>query len=554
MPSSFQSRDDLHAPEDSAPFQTVEPIRVLIVEDLEIVRLGLRLALNKAPGYDIVGESTEGRSALQMAVATKPDVILMDIGLPDLDGIEVTAQVKRQLPKTRIIMFTSHEDEVEIMGALGAGADGFCLKDAPFKDLAEAITAVMRGEKWMDGRLSNRASSRQPANNANALKESDIELLKLMEQGLSHEDMATQMNITTTALNLLIRRLIDKLLVVDNTRHPLEIVKKHLSTLLTHQETKVTRQMPKSDAQVVDTHEKAGKSEIREKIFQVTPTDETIDNRYHLLEPIGQGGIGIVYKGTHLLMERPVAIKILYPQCSSDLKVIKRFQQESRAVSALKHRNIVSVYDFGITDQGLPYLVMDYVAGDSLDHWMIKDGLTPYQYMDIFAQVCDALAATHMAGIVHCDLKPSNIMLDGNAKDGFVPKIVDFGLSRVLAGESDAQTRLTDSFEVTGSPLYMSPEQCEGGNLDYRTDIYSLGGVMYEAFTKKPTFDSTTPYQLFWQHINEMPKPFAEANPAVKLPPQLEAIVMRCLSKKPDARYISAMEIKNELARLLMNI
>jgi serine/threonine-protein kinase len=296
-------------------------------------------------------------------------------------------------------------------------------------------------------------------------------------------------------------------------------------------------------------------SVLAQKLDSSTPavlrTEGAFAGRYKIERVIGKGGMGVVYKARHLLMERTVAIKVLYPESASDLKAVAQFKKESQAASALKHHNIVSVYDFGVTEAGQPFLVMDYINGVSLDKlFQEKEHIEPLRHVDMFLQVCDGLAVTHTHGLVHCDLKPSNIMVEKDATGKDSIKIVDFGLAKVMPVSASVQARLTDAFEITGSPLYMSPEHCKGNTLDARSDIYSLGCIMYEAFTGKPVFDGASPYKVFSQHLIDDPLAFAVVQSGRQLPPEMETIVLKALKKNPDERYQSALELKHDLIQL----
>jgi eukaryotic-like serine/threonine-protein kinase len=522
----------------------LKPTTILVVDDSDLMRMGLTRVLNGTADFRVVGESGDGYKAVSSAMSLRPDVVLMDIGLPGIDGIEAARIIKEKLPLTRIIMFTGHEDVNETVAAFGAGADAYVLKDLSVDKLSNAIKSVMSGFSWIDSRvahcLNHNKINRNLAISAGFVDE-DIQLLKMIEQGLSAPDMADALRVSLEAVRVRIGKLIEKLFNADQTHKSIDKVRQQLAL------------------QFIDSINTSGgaqqRKRLQEQLISVEVLDEHIlDGRYKIESVIGKGGMGIVYSGLHLHMQRKVAIKVLYPHSSNDLKCIKRFQQESRAASALRHPNIATVYDFGLTPEGHPYLVMDYVDGDSLDHWIRnRGGLTLHQYLDIFMQVCDALAATHMAGLVHCDLKTSNIMIEGSVSVGFMVKLVDFGLAMAMPRDIDVQQQQTESFEVQGSPLYMSPEQCQGKKLDFRTDIYSLGCIMYEAFTGEPVFTCLTPYQLFSKHIYEAPISFAAANPEIRIPDKLESIVFRCLEKKPDARYISASAIKNDLRNVLMS-
>lgn len=269
-------------------------------------------------------------------------------------------------------------------------------------------------------------------------------------------------------------------------------------------------------------------------------------DRYEILGIIGDGGMGKVYKARHNLMKRVVAIKMLLPHLVQSAAALKRFQQEAQAASALNHPNILTVYDFGISDQGMPFLVMDYLEGTSLAALLQEQGaLSEERSIHIFSQACSALAHAHQKGVIHRDLKPANIMLiDYDGQTDFL-KIVDFGIAKLL--QPDGAEQLTHTGEVFGSPLYMSPEQCRGRELDPRSDIYSLGCVLYRTVTGKPVFAGRDPMECMYKQVNDLPSSFSTIVPELCLSDKLEAAIFRAIAKEADDRYNNMMEFREAL-------
>jgi len=271
-------------------------------------------------------------------------------------------------------------------------------------------------------------------------------------------------------------------------------------------------------------------------------------DRYLIMSVIGHGGMGVVYKARHELMDRIVAIKMLQSQLISDSMSVKRFQQEARAASKLKHPNVITLYDFGVSPTGQPYLVMDYLEGVSLADVIKKEGQVGVdRSVKIFAQACSALDHAHKQGVIHRDLKPGNIMLVEDDQDKDCVKVVDFGVAKLLWGGEEENQRLTQTGEVCGSPVYMSPEQCQGQKLDQRSDIYSMGVVMYEALTGRLPLLGKTMVDTMSKHISEMPQSFGVVRPDLYIPERLEAVVFKALAKDPAARLHSMEEFEQEL-------
>jgi DNA-binding NarL/FixJ family response regulator len=508
-----------------------EVIKILIVEDHQIIRIGLKLLLEQTENFLVVGEAEDGNAAVAKTLELRTDVVLMDIGLPGADGVEASFQIKRHFPQTRIIMLTSHETDDDILAAMGAGADGYCLKDVPAAQLAEAIRTVYHDGTWLDPRIAERLLQARKSTEGNALvigpelTAENLDLLCYVEQGLSNLEIATEMGLTLDQVKVKMREVLEVLFLSDNAHQSGKQLRKQFAAKL---------------GDVVFEHEQPA----------ILTIGDTFADKYLIKAQIGRGGMGRVYKALHLHTDRVVAIKVLLPQFASDRRVVRLFQEEARAASALVHHNTVQIYDFGITSEGQSFLVMDYIEGTSFETILRRDRvLDPHRFYSIFSQVCDALIAAHAKDIIHCDIKPSNVVLISSKNGADVVKIIDFGLAKILPPpQSSIQAQLTESFEVCGSPAYMSPEQCRGGKLDARSDLYSLGCIMYEALTGKQAAEGRTAMECISKHLQELPPKFEIACPDRQLPKALEHIVFALLQKIPDARFQSAQQVKNALA------
>jgi|688.fasta_scaffold245448_2 serine/threonine protein kinase len=272
-----------------------------------------------------------------------------------------------------------------------------------------------------------------------------------------------------------------------------------------------------------------------------------VANRYYVLSILGHGGMSVVYKAKLMgKNSRIVALKTLRTQGLNDELIVKRFQREAELLSKLNHPRIVQVYDYGTTLRGQPYFVMDYLTGINLADLLKYQGpLAVEKFRDIFSQVCGAVDHAHRCGVIHRDLKPGNIMLcNFNGQSDFV-KVVDFGIARF---EEEAQ-RLTRLGEVWGSPIYMSPEQCMGAPLDARSDIYSIGVVMYEALTGQVPFLGRNYVDTMTQQISSPPRSMSEVRPDLNLPAKVDQIVLRALAKEPDTRYQTMAELRDDIEK-----
>jgi serine/threonine protein kinase len=285
-----------------------------------------------------------------------------------------------------------------------------------------------------------------------------------------------------------------------------------------------------------------------------TLVGQVLANKYEVLGEIGRGGMSVVYKGRDTFIDRLVAIKMLQAQLVSDQTSLLRFQREAQAVACIQHPNVVAIYASEIHD-GQPYLVMDYLVGESLSDIIKRENhISVERVLKMFIRVTDALEHAHQKGVLHRDLKSSNVMLVKGEDGSENVKVVDFGIAKLLPSSGKQAQNLTATGEIFGSPIYMSPEQCQGLPLDKRSDIYSAGVMMYEALTGEPPLLGENIVDTMQMHVTTQPVPFAEIRPDLYIPPSLEAIVLKTLEKNPAARFESMLEFKKALEHLDKNM
>jgi serine/threonine-protein kinase len=274
----------------------------------------------------------------------------------------------------------------------------------------------------------------------------------------------------------------------------------------------------------------------------------TLDAKYRLESQLGIGGMGTVYRARHLLIDRPVAVKVLNPRFVEDEAARTRFQREARAAGRLQHTNAVTVTDFGQTQDGYVYIVMELLEGRTLREILAKEApLDAARSVSIMLQVAAAVAAAHEAGIIHRDLKPANIFIVQRAEVPAIVKVLDFGIAKLAAEslEEDDIKSLTQVGAMIGTPRYMSPEQCDGAELTPAADVYSLGVILYEMLTGAVPFSGSTPLAIAMKHTSELPRSPREF--VASIPPALEKVVLHALEKRPPDRPANAAEFRQEL-------
>jgi len=291
--------------------------------------------------------------------------------------------------------------------------------------------------------------------------------------------------------------------------------------------------------QLPPSEEISAPTETLEAPKEELTTGSTFAGRYQIIEELGKGGMGKIYKVMDTKIKEKVALKLLKPEIASDKNTIERFSNELKFARKIRHENVCQMYDLN-EEKGTHYITMEYIHGEDLKRLIRKMGqMSAGQAIPIAKQVCEGLVAAHKLGVVHRDLKPQNIMVDeeGNAR------IMDFGIARSLKGKG-----ITGAGVMIGTPEYMSPEQVEGKEVDQRSDIYSLGVILYEMVTGRVPFEGDTPFTIGVKHKSEIPKDPKELN--AQVPTDLSGVILKCMEKDKEQRYQSAGEVRSELVNL----
>lgn len=493
-----------------------DPISVLVVEDNELLRLGIRATLMSSLLMSSFNEAVDGIDAIEKYDQHQPDVVVMDIAMPNMDGIEATKAIKAKSPRAKIIILTAYEGNDGVYKAFAAGANGYCRKDSSIDHLVEGIQTVHAGELWLDSAMASTISSIFSELDQSKFRSESLSLLTGFESDFMHQlvsghsisQICVQMNLEPGVSKACLVNILKKVASFENVEQALDLVNSD------HSE-------------------------------HVVSTDSVLTEKYEVLAKLGQGGMSSVFKARHKALGKLVAVKILNGSTWQDRRIQTRFQREAQITSRLTHPYIIGVHDFGVSiDQ--PYIIMDYVDGPSLAQILDRCGpLNESVAIGIFVQLAEALDYAHTNNVVHRDLKPSNVMITCNGEKT-VSRVVDFGIAQQLDVEQAADgNSLTVRGEVMGSPLYMSPEQCLGKPVDNKSDIYSLGCLMYESLHGLTPFVADSALETMQMHLRCEPS-FQDTN----ISPAIRDLIKKCLEKVAEKRYSSMQEVRSELLQL----
>ncbi|HEY0192513.1 MAG TPA: serine/threonine-protein kinase [Kofleriaceae bacterium] len=293
----------------------------------------------------------------------------------------------------------------------------------------------------------------------------------------------------------------------------------------------------------------APRSAVHRRADQPDDYLDAVLGSYRIIDLLGKGGMGYVFRAEHVKLGREVALKLLRSDYASRRDAVARFFQEARTVNRIRHRNIVDVTDFVELDDGTTYIIMELLTGTSLGSWA-RTGIDLPRALATLVQICDGLAAAHEVGVVHRDLKPDNVIVVPTDDGGELVKLLDFGVAKLLNRDDEDVGFQTAAGSVIGTPAYMSPEQAGGMVIDARSDIYSLGAIMYELFCGQPMFRGRSFGEYVRKHLTEDPTPPRQTPGGGELSPEVEALILRCLDKDPDRRFARIGELREALLHL----
>lgn len=523
---------------------------VLIIEDDSTLLRGLKDNF-QSNGYQ-VRTATDGQSGLNAALANPPDLILLDIMLPVMNGYEVCSSLRDNELTVPIIMLTAKGQEQDIIRGLNVGADDYVTKPFNIRELLARANAFLRryqrnespSQSYRFGDCDLDLSSHKLFRAGTEIPLTTKEF-RLLEYFVTRPGRALARNdILDTVWGssvIVTSRSVDR--CIATLRAKVEPDARHPTYIKTIRDIGYRFEIPESESSVT---QQDSITSAKESAVPIPPG--TCLGRYEVESMLGQGGMAEVYKARDQRLDREVAVKVLKHTCAQKADLRRRFEREAKAVAALSHPNIRAIFDVA-NDQGLHFSVMEYLEGQTLRDRLSSSRMAWPEALDIAINIADGLSAAHEKGIVHRDVKPANVFLvpEGNVK------ILDFGLALVTTNPVTADTASaastgTSPGSVLGTVNYMSPEQARGQETDARTDIFSLGVVLFEMLTGTLPFARKTIADTTSAILNEAPPQLESFG--VSFPNGLNEVVMTCLRKNLSERCQSASDLRDALVAL----
>ncbi len=494
---------------EGAVLPAVVPARILVVDDLEDNRAVLERRLSRQ-GHT-VGSASGGLSALDRLSREKFDLVLLDVLMPDLDGLAVLERMKadatlRDIP---VIMISALDDVASVVACIQRGAEDHLTKPFDPVLLRARISACLEKKRLRDVELEYLRAVGQVIQAATAVEAGKYEAGALAPVAERTDELGRMARVFDAMVNQVKARETRLKDQVEALRREIEEAKHH------------TRQAAPHEAPNL-------------------PTGKVFAARYEVLEEIGSGGMGMVYRALDRELGETVALKTLRPELLQDPALVERFKSEIRLARHISDKHVVRTHDLGERD-GVYFLTMEYVEGITVRELLDtrgKLGVAPT--LAIASQLAQSLIAAHEQGIIHRDIKPQNLLLDAGGQ----LKVMDFGVARLAASNSG----LTEVGMLVGTPSYMAPEQLLGESFDERIDLYATGVVLFECLTGRLPFEAPSAVALIAKLIRETAPSAASLNP--EIPAGVDALVMRLLSKEPDQRPPSARDLTRLLSEL----
>ncbi|HEY9775062.1 MAG TPA: protein kinase [Planktothrix sp.] len=488
--------------------------------------------------------------ALKAVSSQQIDVVLLSVTLLNGDGIALSKTIRKAKPSIKILMLATVADQAEVLASLTAFANGFCVKETSEECLRTAIQWVVGGGLWFDSgvvkAVLNELNSRSPEITASyqRLSEEEFAILKGMANGALLPQVLDHNHIEHERYRTVEIALLRKMSgITERSKKAADYINDKFEQLSNTKKLCLLCGEQFSEKEITCSKDGTRLVQVRKDIGE----GSVIGRRYKLGKAIATGGVGLVFSAEDQVAKIKVALKLLHQEDMSRTSHVERFRREAETLSTLSHPHIVKLIDYGV-ESDRAYLVMKYVDGISLGQLVEETGGLPYKRaVPIFMQICEGLQYAHDNGLVHRDLTPQNIILDSQYEEEDFPIIIDFGMVKLLEKPGRFVQRLTGTGMICGTPTYMSPEQCQGKPIDHRSDIYSLGCVMYEVLTGIPPLMGPTTQETLFSHLHADPQTMRQIAPDI--PEALDQIVLTTLQKDPAKRQQTMTELRDQLSR-----
>lgn len=511
--------------------------RIVIVEDdlslAQIIRASL-----EGEGH-LVRAFHNGLEAQSFVLANQADILVLDWDLPGLSGIEILRDYRSFGGSSPVLMLTGHDQVEDKEAGFESGADDYLTKPFAVKELIMRVKALLRRSQNSIGNVMTVGDIMIDFDTTKVMKSGKaVKLVTREFQLLAY--LARNREESVQADELVSRVWSAE---AEMTPESFQTVARRLSKKLDPDGRilRLDKIIPLGESLSMGSLT-PGEGGAEEE--QIEPLlGRVLDGKYEILKAIGGGASGTVFKAKHVHMNVMVAVKVLAPQLSMQPELVRRFEREARAAAMLKHNNIIILHDMGTTEELQPYLVMELLNGYSLAELLESNQtFAPPDAVEVVCQILQGIACAHANGLTHRDLKPGNVMLVAESNQTFTVKVVDFGLAK-SANLEEGMARLTQTGALIGTPSYMSPEQCNAEPVDYRSDIYSIGCILFELLTGAPPFVSHSLIEILNLHASELPPPLKVDGIPENIRSYLERVIHTCLAKSREERFQSSEQM-----------
>ena len=517
--------------------------RIVIVEDDQSLAYVIASSL-EGDGH-LVKAFHNGLEAQNFILANQADMLVLDWDLPGLSGIEILRDYRAFGGTCPVLMLTGHNQVEDKEAGFESGADDYLTKPFAVKELLMRVKALIKRSQTSIGNVMSLGDIVIDFDTTKVMKSGKaVKLVTRESQLLAYLAKNREESISAPT-----EEIVNKVWTADAEMTPegFQTVARRLSKKLDPDGRilRLDKIIPGGQSLSLGTTTPGLPANDEEELEPLL--GRILDGKYEIIKAIGGGASGTVFKAKHVHMNVMVAVKVLAPQLSMQPEYVRRFEREARACASLRHNNIIILHDMGMTEEMQPYLVMELLDGCSLAELLEQNNkLHPQEAVEVVCQILQGIACAHAKGLTHRDLKPGNVMMLPQQNGTYGVKIVDFGLAKSASAE-EGMARLTQTGALIGTPSYMSPEQCNADPVDFRSDIYSIGCILYELLTGSPPFVSNNLIEILNLHASEPPPPLKVDGIPENIRSYLERVIHTCLAKSKDERFQSSEQMLGAL-------